>query len=66
MVSKCQINVDGENHANFRFAGDVALFNEKTKYIKKKTFKQSELRKSESWPKNTQGKDKIHDKLCRQ
>ena len=28
--------------------------------------KQSELRKSESWLGNTQRKDKVHDKPCRQ
>ena len=32
---------------------------------KKTTLKQSELRKSESWPYNTQGKDIVHDKPCR-
>ena len=31
-----------------------------------KTLKQSELRKSESWPINTQWKDKVRDKPCRQ
>ena len=46
-------------------ADDVALFNVKTKQMEK-TLKQPELRKSESWPKNTQGKMKIHDKPFRQ
>ena len=53
------INVDGENLTNLRFADDFDLHNEKT-------LKQSELRKSESWPKNIQGNDKIHDRPCRQ
>ena len=30
------------------------------------TLKQSELRKSENWLKNTQRKDKVHGKPCRQ
>ena len=61
---------------NLRFADDVALFSEththtpKTKKKKKKkmekTLKQSELRKPESWIKNTPKKDKVHDKPCRQ
>ena len=29
------VNVDGENLTNLRFAGDVALFNETTKYMEK-------------------------------
>ena len=56
------INVDGENLTNLRFADNVALFNEKTNG---KTLKQSELRKSESLPKNTQRNVKIHEKPCR-
>ena len=55
------INVDGESLTNLWFA----LLKEKNKTNGKK-LKQSELRQSESWPKNTQGKDKIHDKSCRQ
>ena len=58
-------NVDGENLTNLRFADDVALFNDTTKQIEK-PLKQSELRKSENWLKNTQRKDKVHDKPCRQ
>ena len=57
------INVNSENLTNLRFADDVALFNEKTNG---KTLKQFEFRKSESWLKNTQGKDKVHDKPYRQ
>ena len=59
------INVDGENLTNLRFVEDVALFNEKTKQMEK-TLKQSELRKSKSWLKNTQVKDKIHEKPCKE
>ena len=61
------INVNGENLTNLKFVDDAALFNENTKQMEK-TLQQSELRKSESWPKNTQGIriDKIHDKPCRQ
>ena len=59
------VNVDGENLTNLRFADDVALFNETTKQMEK-TLKQSEHRKSESWLNNTQRKDKVHDKPCRQ
>ena len=59
------INVDIENLTNLRVADNVALFNEKNK-TNGKTAKQSDLRKSESWSKYTQGKDKIHDKPCRQ
>ena len=57
------VNVDGENLTNLRFAYDVALFNETTKQMEK-TPEQSKLRKPESWLKNTQRKDKVHDKLC--
>ena len=46
------VNVDGENLTN-----DVALFNETTKQMEK-------IRKSESWLKITQRKDKVHDKPC--
>ena len=60
------INVDGENPTNLRFADDVTLFNEENETNGKKTLKQSELRKSESWLKNTQGEDKVHEKPCRQ
>ena len=60
------INVDEEHIINLRFTDDVALFNEKQNKTNGKTFKHSKLRKSESWPKNKQGKDKTHDKLRRQ
>ena len=53
------INVDGENLANLRLVDYVAFFNEKPKQMGKN--EQSELRKSERWPKNTQGQDKQHD-----
>ena len=53
------INVDGKNLTNLRFADEFALFN-----VKK--WKALKLGKSESWPRNTQEKDKIHDKPCRQ
>ena len=59
------INVDGENLTNLRFADDVALFDEKNK-TDSKTLKQYELKKSESWLTNTQGKDKEHYKPCKQ
>ena len=59
-----EINVDGENLRNLRFANNVAVFNNNNKIWKKnpkcekKTpLKQSELKKSESWPKNTQGRE---------
>ena len=55
------VNVDGENLTNLREADDVALFNETTRQMEK-TLKQSELRKSESWLKNAQRKDKVQDK----
>ena len=54
------INVDGENLTNLRLADDVAQIEKKT------TLKQSELRKSESWLKNKQRKEKVHDKACKQ
>ena len=46
------INADGEYLTNLRFADDVVLFNEikTTPKTNGKTLKQSELRKSESWP----------------
>ena len=53
-----EINVDGQNLENLRFAVDVALSKGKKTKIHGKTLKQSELRRSKSWPKNTQGKDK--------
>ena len=56
------VNVDGENLSNLRFADDFALLNETTKQMEK----QSKLRKPESWLKNTQRKDKEHDKPCGQ
>ena len=59
------VNVDGENLSNLRFADDVALLNETTKQMEK-TPEQSKLRKPESWLKNTQRKDKMHDKPCGQ
>ena len=59
------VNVDGENLTNLRFTGDFALFNETTKQMEK-TLKHSELRKSESWLKNAQRKDRVHGKPCRQ
>ena len=59
------VNVDGENLTNLRFSDDVALFNETPKQMKK-TPEQSKLRKPESWLKNTQRKDKVHDKSCGQ
>ena len=60
-------NIDGENLTNLEFADDAALFNEKKKQLSQwKTLNEPETRKSESWPKITQGKDKIHDKSCRQ
>ena len=52
------INVDGENVTNLTFADDAAFSTETTNKWKK--IKRSELRKSERWPKNTPGKDKIH------
>ena len=55
------ITVDGENLTSLRFVNDVALFNEKNKQMEKHL---SSLN-SESWPKNTHGKDKIHGKPCR-
>ena len=42
------INVEGETLTNLRFADDVALFNEKKQHKWKNTFKQYEIRKSES------------------
>ena len=61
------VNVDRENLTNLRFADDVSLFNKTTRQMKKKkTPKQSKLRQSESWLKNTQRKDKVHGKPCRQ
>ena len=59
------VNVDGENLSNLRFADDVALLNETTKQMEK-TPEQSKLRKPKSWLKNTQRKDKVHDKPCGQ
>ena len=59
------VNVDGENLTNLMFADDVALFNETTKQMEKKP-KQSKLGKPESWLKNTQRKEKVHDKPCGQ
>ena len=59
------VNVNGENLTNLRFTNDVALFNETTKQMKK-TPEQFKLRKPESWLKNTQRKDRVHDKPCRQ
>ena len=50
---------------NLWFADDVALFNETTKQMKKQNKKhpeQSKLRKPQSWLKNTQRKDKVHEK----
>ena len=58
------VNVDGENLSNLRFTDDVALLNETTKQMEKHM--NNQLRKPESWLKNTQRKDKVHDKLCRQ
>ena len=57
------VNVDGENLTNLRFVDDVAQRNNKTNG---KHLNQPELRKSESWLNNTQRKDKVHDKPCRQ
>ena len=53
---------NGENLSNLRFAYDVALLNETTN--KRTKPEQSKLRKPESWLKNTQRKDKVHDKPC--
>ena len=61
-----EISIDGENLTNLRFTVDVALVNKKKKESKWKKTKQSELRKSKSWPQNTQREDKIHDKPRRQ
>ena len=71
------IDVNREHLTNLWFADDVALFNNNNNNNNnnnsnnnnkindkwEKTFKQSKLRKSETRPKNTQGKDKTHDKL---
>ena len=51
------ISVDGKKRTNLRFADDVGVFNKQNKTIDK-TFKQNELRKSESWPKIHKGKTK--------
>ena len=59
------VYVDEENRTNFRFADDVALFNETTKQMEKHLNSLN----SESLKvglKNTQRKDKVHGKPCRQ
>ena len=59
------VNVDGENLSNLRFADRrcASKWNNKTNG---KTHEQSKLRKHESWLKDTQRKDKVHDTLCGQ
>ena len=65
-----EINEDGESLTTLRLAEGVTVFSEKQNKWKnktnEKTFKQSELRKSESWFENIQRKDEIHNKLYRQ
>ena len=52
-----RINVDVQKKlTNLKFADGVALFNEKNQNNGTKTLKQSELKKSESWPKILKGK----------
>ena len=58
-------NVDGEKLTNLSFAYDL-LFSTKNNKTNGQIFKQSGLKKSESWLKNTQGIDKIHETPCRQ
>ena len=53
------INLDGKHLTNLRFTNAGALFKGKNwKY------KHSKFRLSHSWPKNTQRKGKIYDKLA--
>ena len=56
------VSVNGENFTNLRFTDNVALFNETTKQMEKHLNSLN----SESWLKNIQRKDKVHDKPCRQ
>ena len=60
------INVDGENLTNLRFADDVALFNEKKKPNGKKPHLISLNSESLKAGLKYTGKDKVHDKPCRQ
>ena len=59
------VNVDGEQLTNLRFADDVALFNKTTKQMEKhlNTLRSESLKLG---LKNTQRKDKVHDKPYRQ
>ena len=58
------VSVDGETLTNLRFADDVALFNETTKQMEKDL--NSLNPESLKVDKNTQRKDKVLDKPCRQ